>query len=728
MNGYNNPELEDVLQDDELRRIATLLTSARAPEPPLDDAFRTGLRHQLMQQAWAMTERRESWWRRAFAPPGLAWAGAAAGVVLIAMAAVLWAGQSPSGPFQITATSPLDNNRSVALGQPILVSFNQPMDHPSTEAAVQITPATTVAFSWQGNTLAVTPTSGTLAPNTQYQVTIGPGAKTATQQELKQPQTITFVTQPPPTPAPAPTPRPTPTSTSPITGEKQLVGLSGGITAPVQWAPDSSAVYYVDAKGALSVVQVKDRTVTVIAPDGTSSAAISPAGDRLAYIRNGKIEVLTFVSGKTDELAVTPTPTLVGWMSTALAWTAADGVYTQSATGSKRIAAFPTSATITALSIAPSGTQVAYRQDQKLFLLDLQTGNSTQLGDSGATFLGWSPDGSFLMYGTANGIVIADLKGKTQATLPSGDPSWSRQDAVLIGTDTDLVQVRPDGSGSMPLSNGTYRSPVWAPNSSSFAFFRGGALWAAAAPAMPPQPTALDQANTVVTAFMDARLKGQADQASTWLDANGKQAYAADGMNLVISGDPKFSRYYVLTQELVSTDPDTTRFVVRLVLSHGKIDVSDFEEALVLVRDATSKQFLIDQATVGSHRNLGKGAEVVSVDVSSDTVKVTFDSDLDPGTISDGVLIVDAKGKPVDSIPTYANRVVTFTGLNLKAGAQYKLVVLPSVRDVAGHNIDGEYDLTLLGPTTKKGSEHKQAVPPFPIPIPAPTPTPTIQG
>lgn len=716
-NGYRDPELEEVLQDDELRRLATLLSSARVPEPPLDDAFRTGLRHQLMQQAWTMTEKRDWWWRRAFAPPGLAWAGAAAGVVLIALAAVLWVGQAPTGTFELTVSSPVDGSRSVALGQPILVSFNQPMDHASTEAAVQITPATTVAYSWQGNTLAVTPTSGNLAPNTQYQVTIGPGAKTAAQQELKQPQTITFVTQAPPTPAPTPTPRPTPTSTSLVTGEKELTSLSGGITAPVQWAPDSSAVYYVDGKGALNVVPVRGGSVTVIAPDGASSPRISPAGDRLAYIRGGKIEVLTFVSGKTDELAVTPAPTMVGWMGTTLVWTATDGVYTQSTTGSKLITTFPSGA-VAPLSIAPSGAQVAYRLDQNLFLVDLQSGNSTQVGESGAAFLGWSPDGTLLLYSSSSSDVVSDLKGKTQASLPSGEPSWSRQDAVLIGTDTDLVQIRPDGSGLMRLSNGTYRSPVWAPNASSFAFFRGGALWVAAAPAMPPEPAAVDQASTVVTSFMDARLKGQADQAAAWLDPNAKQAYAADGMSLVIGGDPHFTRYYVLTQELVSTDPDTTRFVVRLVLTHGKIDVSDFEETLTLVRDATTKQFVIDQATAASHRDLGKGAEVVTVDVASDTVKITFDSDLDPGTISDGILILDSKGKQIDAVPTYANRVVTFSGLDLKAQGQYKVVVLPSVRDVAGHNVASEYDLVLLGPTAKKNSEHKSATP-SPSPIPA---------
>jgi hypothetical protein len=191
---------------------------------------------------------------------------------------------------------------------------------------------------------------------------------------------------------------------------------------------------------------------------------------------------------------------------------------------------------------------------------------------------------------------------------------------------------------------------------------------------------------------------------------------------LTISGDPTFSRYYILTQETVSVQPDTTRFVVRLVLSHGKIDVSDFEETLTLVRDATTKKFLIDQATAGARHDLGKGAAVVSVSITADTVKVTFDSDLNPGTVQDGVYVIDAKGdkgEKLDATTTYADRVVTLSGLDLKPGGKYKLVVLTSVRDVQGRNVAAEYDLDLLGPALKKTTNQRQ-LPPSALPSPIP--------
>src|SRR5207237_7233357 len=97
------------------------------------------------------------------------------------------------------------------------------MDHTSTEHAVQITPATTVTFSWESNTLAVQPASGNLAPNTQYQVTIGPEARTSSGKKVAAPQTITFVTQAPAAVAPSPTPRATPSN---ALGERRVAALA----------------------------------------------------------------------------------------------------------------------------------------------------------------------------------------------------------------------------------------------------------------------------------------------------------------------------------------------------------------------------------------------------------------------------------------------------------------------------------------------------------------------
>src|ERR1700682_2943418 len=97
MSARHDPELDTILQDPELRRLGELLGSTRRLEPPLDEAFRSGLRRQLMQTAWEMGDGRPSWWKRAFAPRGLAWVGATAGFLLIATVVTLMATQQTGG-------------------------------------------------------------------------------------------------------------------------------------------------------------------------------------------------------------------------------------------------------------------------------------------------------------------------------------------------------------------------------------------------------------------------------------------------------------------------------------------------------------------------------------------------------------------------------------------------------------------------------------------------------
>jgi len=709
-----DPELNDVLADPELIRLARLLSTASAPEPPLDDAFKSSLRRQLMAEAWRAAEGKNAWWRRLFAPPALAWVGAAAVVVLVASVVLYTTGQpTNSGPFQIVVGSPQQDSASVPLHQAILVSFNQAMDHGSTEKAVQVVPATTVAFRWSGDKqLYVQPTSGNLAPNTQYQVTIGPSAKTQTGTPIASPTTITFVTQPTASPSPPPSPSPKPNAL----GQMELTGAypPNGTAYPVVWSADSSTLYFVGAGGALESVPAKGGAAKTLVPSGVSLPAIAPAGDRLAYVRDGKIEILTLATGATVELAVTPAPTVLGWVKDQLDWGANDGVYQNTAAGPTRIASLPAADDTTAVvSIAPNGAHAAYAAAKALHLLDIASGKSVDLTGGPTTFQAWSPDGSRVVY---NGV-IADLTGKTITSLGAADVSWSAKNEILLGSDTGLFAVRPDGTGLTPLANGTFNQPVWAPDSSTFAFVRAG-LWAATAPPPPPTPPVTDQAVAVVNAFMEARVHGNVERATLFLDDAGKAAYNSGKPVLLPSAEAGgFKRYYVVTSEVDPSSANTVRAVVRLVFAKGKVEKSAIEETLTLTRAQATDPFLIDGATAGPQRDLGKGPEVVAVKVMATEIDVTFDSDLVPTTAA-GVTLQDSQGMPVSATQTYAERVVTFSGLQLTPGAHYRLVVVPSVQDVAGRHAASEYDLGLLGPGPDVTSG---GVTPTPAPSPSPS-------
>ena len=716
MSMNHDSELDDVLQDAELIRLAGLLRATRRAEPPLDEAFRSGLRRQLMQRAWGMGERRAPWWQRLAGPPALAWAGAALGVLLIGSVVVFTANQVPS-VNDLIVTSPIADSHAVQLGQPILVKFNQPMNHPSTEKAVQITPATYVAFTWNDNTLAVHPTGGTLAPNTQYRVTIGPGAMTAKGQPLTSPKTITFVTQPSATPPPSPRPTIQATPTSHLAGDHRLAAKPSGTFFTPQWSADSSTVYFVGDNGALASVSAVGGPLKVIVQDGVSLPAIAPAGDRLAYLRGGKIEMLTLAGGSTNELAADSQVTALSWAKDQLLWATVSGVFKSGVDGQSQVASIPQNATV--VSIAPDGGHAVYQEGQTLHVLDLSTSRSRGLGTADA-FLGWSPDGTRMLFARNQATIVADALGRKIATILSGDVTWSNKDEILIGTDTNLYAVRPDGYGRTLLNSGTYRNPNWAPDGTTFTYVRGGAIWSATAPPLPSEPAAVEQAASVVSQFMNARIAQHADQAQAFLDNKGKQAYANGGLLLVINGDATFTRFYVVAQEMTDLQPETARFVVRLVLSKGELDISEYEETLTLTRIDAGQAFLIDQASASSTRDVGKGAVVVSAEVASGSIKVVFDSDLVSDTVANGVVVLDANGKRVGSQSTYANRTVVITGLDLTPGASYKLVVLTSVQDVGGRSVPAEYDLNLVGPAQVSSTTSL----PEPSPEPSPSPSP----
>src|ERR1700731_3697820 len=126
MSTQHDPELDDILQDAELMHVADLLRAGRITDPPLDDAFRSALRRQLMNRAWGMGDGSVPWWRKAFGPPVLAWAGAAVGVVLIAAIVVFMANNpTPQDTRSVIVSSPMSDQAAVRLQQPILVTFNQ---------------------------------------------------------------------------------------------------------------------------------------------------------------------------------------------------------------------------------------------------------------------------------------------------------------------------------------------------------------------------------------------------------------------------------------------------------------------------------------------------------------------------------------------------------------------------------------------------------------------------
>jgi hypothetical protein len=691
-------ELDELFDDPELRQTAYFLKAAQTPEPPFDPAFRMTLRRELMQQAWAMNEAKRPWWRTLVAPPAMAWAGAAAAAVVVALAATLFYTGPVTPTTPPSANSPLDNATNVAVVQPIPVAFNQAMDHQSVEQAVTIEPATQVTFAWQGNTLLVQPASGNLAPNTQYVVHVGSGARTADARPIEKPQTISFVTQTPPTPRPSPVPTPAVSPPPPAIVAGSLATLTAAPTWSA-WSPDGSTVFAL-AGGQLVAVATASQKTSVLVPDGVKVAALAPDGGHVAYVRNGHVAtVASDGSGQTDVAAADALA--VGWQQSGLVYVTGKDV----STPRTKLASLPEAPT--AAWFSPAGARLLYAAAGAIHVLDLHNGQDAAAKASGPP-IAWAPDGRRAVWSAGGALLAGDPASGNPTTLATlanvsipadaaVSVTWSTGDDILIAGGAGIWTVRPDGSSLRRLMDGDYSLVNWAPDARHISFTRGTALWSGQVNGSSPpvQVAPCESANGVLDEFMAARARGDADAAQALLDDNGRKAYADANPPLVWKGEPRLHRYYTVLAQPAGSG---CRYVVRLVLSQGKLDVNDFDEVLSFQPDSQGKQRVHDSSATPA-RQPGKGPEVVLVELVDAThVRVSFDSDLDPAVA--GAVEVRGPGGPVKMQGAYSDRVVTLTlAAPLDPSATYHLVVpARSVRDVGGRPPQVDYTLDFSGP------------------------------
>jgi hypothetical protein len=665
-------ELDEIFSDrPDLLETARRLRQVPHPVRDPDPAFRMALRRQLIQAAYErQAVRRPAFWHGWLRPGRLALAGAIVGAFLIAAVVVNMLSNPSGGTSQEVLSSPLQGSHQVAVVQPITLRFNQPMDHASVEQSIQIQPATQVkSFTWNGNEVQVQPANG-LAPNTQYQVKVATTARTSSNQPLAAQKPVTFVTLPSPTPTPTTTatPSPTPTATPAVTGEHQL--SPSGSPAPV-WAPDGSAVYVITSSGQLDAVPpAAGGQPRQVQPDGVALAAVGPDG-AAAFVRNQQA-----VYGQTS-IAVTK-PLALGFQGSKLV--VVDGRQVEAA-GGAQLATLAEDAVWAQFS--PNGQRLAYMGASSLRMLDLTSGQDTAVGAATGTG-SWSRDGSHYAYPTASSVFVTDGTGPgTKIADASGVAaiSWSAQDELLLSEQASLWLSGADGANLHKLIDGAYAQSVWAPNGGTFAFKRSGGVWVGTVGSARTAPARSQ--DDMVNAFMTARVQGQADQAGTFLDTHGKQAFAS-GLKLTYPASPQLSRYFILLSQ-------PGHVVVRMILAapDGSLD-----ETLTIVRDA-SGQPLVDGAT-DTPRTPSAGPDVIGVSVASGEVRVMFDADLDPSTVA-GVSIQGVRAQATYN--AQERTVVLAVPNGLTAGQSYRLLLSPALKDV-NHTPATAFSLAFVGPAS----------------------------
>lgn len=699
-----DPDLE-FLKDRELLEIASLLSSRRLPDPPLDPAFRSSLRRQLRRQHYEMLETSLPWWRRLFAGPSLAWSGAVAGIVLIAVA-VLFAVHPGGSDNTLVVSSPLDHMRNVAVVQPMELQFAQPMDHQSVESALSIEPATQVTYTWQGNTLLVQPAAGQLAPNTQYRVTLAPTAASTTGHAIGKATTITFVTAPPPAPAPSASPTPQPAGIA-IGTPVQLGPANGGVTAA--WSADSSTLYYAGPDDSLQ---------SVPAAGGTPVDLRTPAVEAISVGNDVNGSMLAVLSA---DAATTMKPDAtaqhrylvtgglaVGWYRPGEAVVALPaGVYdlrNPAVDLTHPLVKF--SGTAQQAAFSPDGSRVLYLdQAGQVHLVDIQAGKDTAWTSSTAGLPVWSQDGTRVAFVTLQGVETAAPDGSGTSMLASLDQlgvktadgitlAWSGG-SLLAATPAGLSGIDTTLRNPVQLSAGTLTAPSASPDHQGLAYVQNGSLYLVALQRPGAQDQLLAKAEAVLQPFMDARVAGDPQAAGKYLDAAGEAAYAKG--TLVYSGQPHLSRWFPV---FVQAHPDgTVVAVVRLVLADGNsVEQSQLDETITLLAGADGNLY-VDGAIATPPRKVDAGPELLSVGLTGRQLTLQFDSDLDSSSLA-GIGVAGPAGQAVAVTPGYANRTVTIDLGSATPGTLVQVTISTALKDVAGRGLPQSLLIPVLVPSS----------------------------
>lgn len=698
MNGRDpDRDLDDLLErDPRIGRPLRLLRASRLKTPPLDPAFRPALRRQLMAEAYERYENqaRPGFLARIFSGPRFAFATAVAGIVLIAV--IFLANGNLFGPGQVEVIPP---SHPVGVDQPITVSFNQPMDHKSVEESIRIEPATQVVYTWQGNNLLIQPTSGTLAANTQYHVTIAPQAKAAAGAPIGKTAVVAVSTTPVQAPPPSPTATPSPSpQVITITSERNLASAG----SPLGWSQDGLTLYYL-AGGDLAQIQADGSGQKNLLSGGVTAAALSPDGHRLLAFQGGKLLTLALpATSQPDVLGSVAAVSGVGWQNaTPIYWTGQPGNVTFfNATDQAQLGATPAPAGN--LYLAPDGSKLVYTTPSgsggttsggQTHLYDFSSRADHPWAETASSNVAWEPGSTRVAFLSAGSVQLGQPDGSgTKAifsvTGSSASLAWTPADQLLVATASGTWLLKPDDPRATQLASTSVGDfPTWAPSAGRAAVVRSGALWEIEIGTATNAVLDLAAGGRAVDQYEKARIDANPAAAGSLLTASAARTTVTPA-----AGDARLTRYFVISSQVTPSD---VRFNVRLIFAKGSDEVRYQDELLVLIASAGSLK--IDAVTDSPAHDLGKGPTVNSVQPSSTVLVLVFDSDLDPATVPGSVTILGDSGQAQAITATYASRRLTITGA-LLGGHEYKVKVSSSLKDIAGQPLQGGYEYDFVAP------------------------------
>jgi hypothetical protein len=687
-------ELEELFGDDPgLEQIARALQAGHLKAAPLDSRFKQDLRRKLMGEAYETLGPSRLGWRRLFGMPGFAGLAVAVGAAVIAFFVI----PTLLRPPQTVVVQPdIDTARPVALNQPIVLKFNQPMDHASVERSVSIQPATEVSYQWQGNNLVITPAGNQLAGSTQYHVSVAPSAQTSGGKPIGTTAPITFVTAPQPTPPPVASPPPSPAPALAIINESRLANAAGAAA----WAPDGSRVYYLNPGGDLVSIGADGSGQQTLLTGHVTAFALAPDGKSYAAVQDGR-PIVGQVAGGPPPAPAWKGVDGAGWQGASpIFWSSATTLTFFNADGTK----LQTFGGPAHPQLSPDGTKALAGADPVVpstHLLDLQTG-TTKNWNVAALASAWAPDSSKVAYVTDAGAFVAQPDGSSpKQVLSVGGLKaivWSKNDLLLAtGDASGSYVVHADGSAPQRLDTANVGVPqAWSPDGSSVLVARESGLFVLKLG--PASNLNLEAGAKIVDAFEAARVARDADKAAGYLTASAARTTG----QLIPTGEPHLKRSYTVASELVSDDPPYLRYVVRLVFANAAgTEIRYQDETVKVVSAPRTSQLMIDSINDGPAHDVA-GPIVTAVTFAAGTILVYFDSDLDPSTVPGAVRLATPEGKQLTVKSAYAKRIVTLSG-DFSGSSRLELTVTTALKDIAGGAAPADYTIEVVNAGAQSG-------------------------
>jgi Bacterial Ig-like domain/WD40-like Beta Propeller Repeat len=342
-------------------------------------------------------------------------------------------------------------------------------------------------------------------------------------------------------------------------------------------------------------------------------------------------------------------------------------------------------------------------------LLDLRTGASHELAGS-TDQVAFSADGATVVWvDSSTGrprLASASSAGGPVLVVPLPVQAGDKVSDLAVSPDGSLLaytRTRPDGSAELRLAAlptgdtvavsaaGAGESPNWAPSGRLFTVLasggRGGAggarIEAVSVPADATDRRAVVEAT--VSAFANAQLP---------VDGGAERALAAPGVSLPAL--PRATRAAVLWVRQHPDGSATARVRLTADPRPDRPVTMMAEETLTLDPPIGTRPPAIRSVAATPFRPAPAGPQLGGVDTDAvpGAITMTFDSDLDPATVTAAVQLRTAAGGSVPATTRYdaAARAVTVRPA-AGAGSDLLVAVTTALRDVAGHQLPAALEI-----------------------------------